>query len=237
MRKIWNDLLGLFFPRLCLLCRNPLVEGEEHICLKCLCDLPYTRFCEYENNAVAQLFAGQIPVVAATALLYFEQGGRVQTLIHALKYHDNRELGYYLGRQAALDLSGEEKNFFAPVTGRPIDYLIPVPLHPHKQRQRGYNQSEWIAEGIRSVCHIPVDTTAICRIRSNETQTHKQLYERWGNVQDIFALKATGHLEGKHVLLVDDVITTGSTLGVCAETLLTIPGIHISILGIAATKH
>ena len=213
------------------------MEGEEHICTGCLCDLPYTHFREYENNAVAQLFADRIPVVAATAPFYFEQGGRIQTLIHALKYHDNKELGYYLGRQTALDLSGKEKNFFVPEGGPPVDILIPVPLHSRKQRQRGYNQSEWVARGLSSVLHLPVETAAIRRVKSNETQTHKQLYERWENVQDVFALTATAHLEGKHVLLIDDVITTGSTIGVCAETLLTVPGIHVSILGIAVTKH
>lgn len=237
MKMIWNDLLALFFPRLCLLCGNPLVEGEEHICVGCLCDLPYTHFYDYENNVVAQLFAGRVPVMATTALFYFEQGGRAQALIHALKYHDNKELGYYLGRQAALNFSGKENNFFAPASGVPVDCLIPVPLHPRKQRQRGYNQSEWIAKGLSSVLRIPVETGAIRRIKSNETQTQKQLYERWENVQDIFALAVTTHLEGKHILLVDDVITTGSTIGVCAETLLAIPGVRISILGIAVTKH
>lgn len=237
MPKIWNDLLGLFFPRLCLLCRKPLVDGEEHICLECLCNLPRTRFTDYTDNAVAQLFIGKIPFQSATALFYFEKGGRIQTLIHALKYRDNRELGYYLGRLAARELTQEENSFFSPVHERPVDVLLPVPLHPRKQYKRGFNQAEWIARGMSSVLELPVETTSLSRSIWNETQTGKQLYERWENVQDIFTLTETACLEGKHVLLVDDVITSGSTIGACAGTLLAIPGLQVSILGISVTQH
>lgn len=237
MPTILNDMLHLFFPRLCLLCRAPLVEGEEYICLKCLCNLPRTRFPDYTDNAVSQLFIGKVPFVSATALFYFEKGGRIQTLIHTLKYHDNRELGYYLGRLATLELTQEGKRFFTPTGGIPIDVLLPVPLHPRKQRKRGYNQAEWIAQGIGSVLKLPVDTTTLRRSNWNETQTDKQLYERWENVQDIFTLTDSSRLEGKHILLVDDVITSGSTIGSCAETLLSIPDIQVSILGIAVTQH
>lgn len=237
MPKIWNDLLSLFFPRLCLLCRKSLVDGEEHICLACLCNLPRTRFTDYTDNAVAQLFIGKIPFQSATALFYFEKGGQVQTLIHALKYQDNKELGYYLGRLAARDLTREGETFFTPTGGMPIDVLLPVPLHPRKQRKRGYNQAEWIARGISSVLQLPVDTTSVQRSKWNETQTNKQLYERWENVQDIFTITEPACLQGKHVLLVDDVITSGSTIGSCAETLLAIPDIQVSILGISVTQH
>lgn len=236
MRTIWNDLFDLFFPRQCLLCKTPLVKGEEHICIKCQCDLPYTRFSD-RDNAVAQLFTGTIPIAEATAFLYFEQGGHSQTLIHALKYHDNRKLGYYLGRLAALELVKNGKNILSRNGGPPPDFLIPVPLHPQKQRQRGYNQSEWIARGMYSVLGVPVDTTSVRRIRSNETQARKQLYDRRKNVRNIFVLDKTTHLQGKHILLIDDVITTGSTIGACAETLSAIPDIRINILGLAVTKH
>ena len=237
MPTILNDLLNLFFPRLCLLCHAPLVEGEAHICLECLYNLPRTRFADYTDNAVAQLFIGKIPFQSATAPFYFEKGGRMQTIIHTLKYHDNKELGYYLGRLAAQELIQKEKQFFTPKEGTPVDILLPIPLHPHKQRKRGYNQAEWIARGISSVRNLPIDTTSVRRMKENETQTDKQLYERWENVQDIFSLADPYTLQGKHVLLVDDVITSGSTIISCVETLLKIEDIQISIVGIAVTQH
>lgn len=233
MMKILSDFLNLFFPRLCLLCRTPLVEGEKHICLRCLCDLPLTRFTEWSENQAAQLFTGKFPFTSATALFYYNKGGHVQLLIHSLKYHGNKELGYDLGRMAALELNKDDKYFFTPATENPIDIIIPIPLHPKRQRQRGYNQAEWIANGISSVTGIPVSTTAIYRTKPNESQTQKQVYERQRNVQDVFILASARELEGKHILLVDDVITTGSTMSACVETVLTLPGTRISLLGIA----
>lgn len=233
MMTILNDFLNLFFPRLCLLCKTRLVEGEKHICLPCLCDLPLTRFTEWNENQAAQLFTGTFPFISATALFYYNKGGHIQQLIHSLKYHGNKELGFDLGKMAALELNKADRNFFTPATESPIDLIIPIPLHPKRQRQRGYNQAEWIAHGISSVTKIPVNTSSVYRTKPNESQTHKQVYERQKNVQDIFILANAGTLTGKHILLVDDVITTGSTMSACAETLLAIPGIRISLLGIA----
>lgn len=226
MRRILNDLLNLFYPRLCLLCKKTLIEGEEQICLHCLSDLSYSHFSVTGNNPASQLFAGKIPFIHATAFLLFEKGGHVQQLIHALKYYDNKELGYQLGKIAALEYIN--KGLFTNV-----DYLIPIPLHPRKQRKRGYNQAEWIAMGIQSVTNIPIHTTAVRRIHSTETQTHKQVYERWKNVQSIFELSDAGALSGKHILLIDDVITTGATMEACINTLLSSSGIQISIFGLA----
>ncbi|RHJ86521.1 ComF family protein [Parabacteroides sp. AM08-6] len=228
MMTILNDLLSLFFPRLCMLCKLPLTKGEEHICLHCLCHLPYTRFSDNENNPVSFLFRGKVAINKASALLYYEKGGHVQRLIHSLKYYDNKELAFYMGRMAALYL--QKNGLFESV-----DVLIPVPLHPDKQRKRGYNQSEWIAKGIHSVLNIPVDTLSVRRLKKTETQTNKMIYERWKNVQDIFSLVQDKEIQGKHVLLIDDVITTGSTLGSCAEKLLTISRIKVSILSLAIT--
>lgn len=226
MRTILNDLLNLFFPRLCLLCQTPLVEGEEHVCLHCLNNLPYTHYCDLETNPVCQLFAGKVPFTAATALLHFGKEGRGQRLIHSLKYHGNKKLGEYLGRMAAKEY--QKTGLFDTV-----DILLPVPLHPSRKRQRGYNQSEWIVRGIQSVTGLPIDTTTLSRIKKTESQTHKQRFERTENVEDIFRLNNSEALKNKHVLLVDDVITTGSTIGACAEALKTVSGIRISILGIS----
>lgn len=229
MKDLLNDFLNLFFPRLCLICQNPLVKGEKHICLHCFLDLPYTYFTEIKNNPVCELFTNRIPFTAATALLRFQQKGHTQKLIHSLKYQGNKTLGYELGRLAATNY--KETGLFDTV-----DLLLPVPLHPKRLRQRGYNQSEWIAKGIQSVTGIPIDTTSLSRIKKTESQTRKQIYERQKNVQNIFRLNDSENLQGKHILLIDDVITTGSTLSACADAIKDTPNIQISLLGIAITK-
>ena len=225
-RMILNDLLNLFYPRLCLLCQRSLVEGEEHICLHCSNHLPYTHFTDMETNPVCLLLQGKTSFVAATALLHFTKGGSGQKLIHSLKYQGNKILGYELGRMAATTY--RETGLFDTV-----DLLLPVPLHPKRMRQRGYNQSEWIAYGIRSATGIAVDTSSLSRIKKTESQTRKQIFERSENVEDIFRVENTDTLKNKHILLVDDVITTGSTMNACAEAMKAISGIRISILGIA----
>ena len=168
MPTTWNNLLNLFFPNLCKICKRPLVEGEEQICLKCLCDLPHTGYHQQANNPVEQLFIGKNRIEYATAYLRYEKGGKVQSLIHSLKYHDNKELGYLLGRQIARELQADH----SPICT--VDLLIPVPLHPRKKRQRGYNQSEWIASGIRSIWHIPIDTRSLARTTHTSTQTRRR---------------------------------------------------------------
>ena len=227
MPTTWNNLLNLFFPNLCKICKRPLVEGEEQICLKCLCDLPHTGYHQQANNPVEQLFIGKNRIEYATAYLRYEKGGKVQSLIHSLKYHDNKELGYLLGRQIARELQADH----SPICT--VDLLIPVPLHPRKKQQRGYNQSEWIARGLNTLLKLPIDTTSLRRTKETETQTHKQTYDRWLNMQNIFSVVDREVLAGKHILLIDDVITTGSTIGACAEALLTIPGVRVSVLAIA----
>jgi ComF family protein len=226
MRTVWNDLLHLFFPRLCLLCKSPLIEAEEQICLECFCDLPYVSFHPQAGNPVSMLFAGKIPFVSATAFLQYGKGGKVQRLAHAFKYHGNKKLACQLGRQAGIFLQSE-------ITRPPVDYLIPVPLHPKRERKRGYNQSEWICRGLASVLPVPIHSTAIQRRVQTRTQTRKTLHERWLNMQNVFVLNEAEALRGRHVLLVDDVCTSGSTLLACAETLLAVPGIRISILALA----
>lgn len=159
-RMILNDLLNLFYPRLCLLCQRSLMEGEEHICLHCSNHLPYTHFTDMETNPVCLLLQGKTSFVAATALLHFTKGGSGQKLIHSLKYHGNKKLGYELGRMAATTY--RETGLFDTV-----DLLLPVPLHPKRMRQRGYNQSEWIAYGIRSATGIAVDISSLSRIKKD----------------------------------------------------------------------
>lgn len=226
MRKIFNNLLHLFFPKLCMLCQEPLVGGEEHICLKCLTQLPRTEHNYLEENPATCLFVGKAAVERAAAFLRYEKGSHVQQLIHALKYHGNREIGFRLGRMAGL-------HYHEALRTDLPDLIIPVPLHPKKKKQRGYNQSEWIARGLTSLLHLPIDTTSLCRLKESTSQTNKQVYERWQNVHDIFAVTSPQLLTGKHILLIDDVITTGSTISACAEALLTVPGVRVSVLAVA----
>lgn len=230
MRTILNDLLNLFFPNQCLLCNKPLIDGEELICIKCVCDLPRINYHASEtHNPAEQLFMNNINIVHANSFLRYEKGGQVQKLIHALKYHDRKELGYILGRLAATELQKE---------GSPLcktDLLLPVPLHPKKQKQRGYNQSEWIAKGLNSVYGTPINTSALRRSQKSETQTQKSVYNRWINVKDIFSVANTNQLKDKHILLIDDVITTGSTISGCTKALSAVPGLQISVFSIAIT--
>jgi ComF family protein len=152
---------------------------------------------------------------------------RKSTKPDSLKYHDNKELGYLLGRQIARELQADH----SPICT--VDLLIPVPLHPRKKRQRGYNQSEWIASGIRSIWDIPIDTQSLARTTHTSTQTRKAIYDRWLNVCSIFNVIHPESLKNKHILLIDDVITTGATISACAKALSGIPGIRISILALS----
>lgn len=230
MKSLLNDLLNLFFPRLCLLCQTPLVKGEKNICLHCLLDLPYTHYNDIRVNPAFDLFAGYTAIQGALSLLHFNKKGYGQTLIHSLKYHGNKTLGYELGYLSATTF--QHSGLFDSV-----DLLIPVPLHPQRLRQRGYNQSEWIAKGIQGFTGIPIDTSSLLRTKKTESQTHKQLHERQRNVEAIFSLnKNTQSLQNKHILLIDDVITTGSTLKACVQALEYQPGIRISLLSIAIAQ-
>lgn len=228
IRLIWTDLLHLLFPRLCICCKTPLTDNEEQLCLNCICELPTTRFYTLGNNKVAQLFTGKVPYIHASAWLYYDKGGLVQKLMHQLKYKGNKQLGFWLGYHAAKDLMQTNNQLF-----QSIDYLIPVPLHPQKEDQRGYNQAEWIAKGISAATQIPVYKEALQRIKESESQTRKSVFDRWKNVHEQFKLTASTPLKQRHILLIDDVITTGSTLEACAQTLLPINDIRISLLGIA----
>ena len=171
-------------------------------------------------------FWGKFPVVRAGAFLFYAKGGDVQKLLFALKYYGNSKLGHFLGRCIAREW--QPSGFFEGV-----DAIVPVPLHRRKQRMRGYNQSCILAEGISSVTHIPLWDNLLVRSHFTETQTRKGRYERWVNVADMFACTSPEALRGKHILLVDDVMTTGATLVACADAMAQIPDLRISVLTLA----
>ena len=215
------SILNLFYPRVCAACGETLLKDEETVCLKCRYTLPFTGYENHADNPLAQVFYGRVRFHAVTACFFFAKSGKVQHLIHELKYKNNPEAGIFLGQELGKTIKD------APLF-QGIDYLIPVPLHPRREKQRGYNQSLLIAQGINEVTGIPIGDKYLIRAIYTTTQTKKSAEERHKNVKDIFEVRFPEELEGKHVLLIDDVLTTGATLESCAHQLENIPRITIS---------
>ncbi len=215
------SILNLFYPRLCAACGEGLLKDEDTVCLKCRYLLPRTGYELNPDNPLMQIFYGRVKFHAVTACFFFAKTGRVQHLIHELKYRGNKEAGVFLGQQLGESI----KN--APLF-QGIDYLVPVPLHPKRERQRGYNQSLMIAKGIHEMTGIPIGDKYLIRSVDTATQTLKSREERYQNVKDIFEVRFEEELNGKHILLVDDVLTTGATMESCGYQLENIPGITIS---------
>lgn len=226
IRTIWNDFLRLLFPETCAVCGKPLIKSEQLICLHCLYKLPRTDFHTDRDNKVELRLRGKIAVEAASSFFYFNKGSEFRHLIHLLKYKDQKEIGQILGRQAAFALKRD--GIFADV-----DCIVPIPLHKKRERKRGYNQAEWIAKGLSEILEIPVETHGIHRIKTTKTQTRKSVWDRWLNVQEIFGITDIEAIRGKHILIVDDVLTTGATIESCATTLLEIEGVKISVFTLA----
>ncbi|HEY6914307.1 MAG TPA: ComF family protein [Paludibacter sp.] len=221
-----TDLFNLLFPDLCVVCGNNLLRNEQHICLSCLHNIPKTNYHLFSDNPVDKRFWGKVPICSGTAFFFFQKGSSFQKLLHSLKYKGNKEIGEVLGKYAAADLS--DTPYFETV-----DVIIPVPLHPKKLKKRGYNQSEWIAMGLSLILEKPCDTTSLFRLRESDTQTKKTVFQRYENTEGLFGLLDKNTLSGKHVLLVDDVLTTGSTLEACIQMLLKCEDIKVSVFTLA----
>ena len=228
--KYWfGPLFHLFFPRCCAVCGASLIEGEDTICTRCNIDMPRTNYHKMKDNPVERMFWGKFPLERATSFFFYRKGSDFRQVLHQLKYGGQKEIGAIMGRYMASELQASD--FF-----HGVDVIIPIPLHKKKQQIRGYNQSEWISRGIMAVTGIPVDTEAIIRRKNTETQTQKSALERWENVDGIFELHRSEHLAGKHILIVDDVLTTGATTVACASRLAEIEGVRISVLTLAMAE-
>ena len=217
-----RKLFSPFFVDICISCKTKLLKQEKHICLNCLYNLPRTNNHLKTNNSAEQLLAGKFPFEQAATFCKFNKGGILQPLIHDLKYKQNKEIGIILGRLFGKELM--QSGFLETV-----DLLVPVPLHPQKIKKRGYNQAEIIARGISQSTNIPISTNNLIRIINNPTQTKLSKTQRWENVKGIFGVNNPEKFKNKHIFLIDDIITTGSTLEACAITITEIEGIKISI--------
>ena len=226
--KIIDNLLGILFPRLCTICDTRLQESEEHLCLMCIAALPRTNYHNQEENRLDEFLGGKFVFNRAAAFCYFYKSGALQKIVHQFKYKANPKLAFYMGRLYGQEL--KDSPFI-----NDIDYLIPVPLHPKREKKRGYNQAEEICKGISVTTGIPVCTSAVERMANNKSQTQQSKTERWENVKNIFATTNHLSLKGKRILLVDDVITTGSTIEAIAKCFPKdeYPIINIAAIGMA----
>lgn len=213
----------IIYPDHCCLCDNDLIKGEKHICATCSFDLPYISANENEVTKLSQLFRGRIPVERVYSLFRYQKGNQVQTILHHIKYKSRPKMATHYGSMLGNLISDQS-----------FDAIVPVPLHPKKERKRGFNQSLAIAIGISESCGKPVDTKIIRRQEHNASQTGFSKYDRFENVRSIFEIKNPSLIKGKHFLLVDDVLTTGATIESCAAEFFYAADCKISIATLAA---
>ncbi len=219
----------LFKLTACPICQTTLDDYETILCVHCLADMPRTRYHLWPDNPMERRLWGRFPLVKATALMHYQRGSSYAQLIWMLKYKGRRDLGPELGKLMAREL--RSSTFFDD-----IDLLLPVPLHWRRHFQRGYNQSYLLAKGVAQITGLPIDTQSLRRVHYTAAQVHHAGVSRWDNVSNIFQLRHPGSLAGRHVLLIDDVLTTGSTLTACADALRNEPGIRISVLTLAIAE-
>lgn len=221
---MFRDIVQLVFPRICVTCNDSLTRNESHICTACLLDLPQTRFHESTDNALAKTFWGRLALEHAFSFLYFKKGSSVQHILHEIKYKNNTELAVFIGQYYGAILAE---------SGIKPDGIMAIPLHKNKLRKRGYNQSELIVSGMCESMQTPNLSSYIERKKATETQTRKSRFSRWENVEEVFCVNEPRSFDHKHVLLVDDVITTGATIEACGKKLLTESACMLSVASVA----
>lgn len=223
-----KNFINLFYPKLCIICNNLLLENENYVCTICRHDLPILYFKNSKKNTILEIFYGKIPIEEANTLLSFTKEGKTKKLIHQLKYKGNESVGEFLGNWLG-ELIIEKSHFLD------IDYIVPVPLHSKKFKKRGYNQVTKFGKRISFHLKKPLEENILLRTFSSKTQTFKQRFERFENIDTQFLLTDKNIFANKHILLIDDVVTTGATLEACSKELLKAKNIKISILTMSFT--
>lgn len=230
LQEIKNSVLHLAFPHVCEGCGTDNLQADHLLCLHCLSCLPETNFNLHSNNPIEKKFWGRLPVLHATSQYYFTKESLIQHLMHRFKYKGNKEIGIYLGKLIGHALASSNRF-------NDVDVLIPLPLHRSKEHKRGYNQATVLCYGISSVLNKPVLKDVVVRPEFTETQTRKNRIQRWQNMEGKFELKEPKVIEGKHVLLVDDVITTGATLEACGREILKAENVQLSVATLCFSFH
>jgi ComF family protein len=226
LHGIFQDFLSLFLPDKCLTCSVGLVKNEKRVCKACLSKLAKTDFWKDTDNPVAQIFWGRLRLENAFSFYFFTKGGVLQEMVHQIKYRWAKDLAFLLGVEFGIALKNHDRE-------KIYDMICPVPLHKDKQRIRGYNQSEWIALGMAEVLEIPVINNLLVRTVYTGTQTRKNKQQRWENVKNAFKITDCERISGKHILLLDDVLTTGATIEACAIPILDCGNARLSVATLA----
>ncbi len=230
LSHIVSAVTDVLLPRVCPVCGATLGGDEPYLCRSCLMQLPRTHYESIDFNVMEQHFAGKTPIERAVAYFYYEKQDPYAAIVHDIKYRNMPAMGRWLARQAARDMATSG-------VWNGVDYLVPVPLHAFKLAKRGYNQSDYLAQGLSDYTGIAI-YEAIEAVKPHATLTRKGAYDRYRSTQGLYAAipEAGRELKGKWVMIVDDVVTTGATLLTCAETLAHIPGIKISLFTLAAAR-
>ncbi len=221
-KEIKDSLLQLVFPHVCDGCGSDLLNIESQLCLRCLAAMPETNFEKHAGNPVEKMFWGRLSLVSATAAFYFTKESLMQKLMHQFKYRNNKDLGLQMGRLMGISLK-ESGRFNS------IEALIPLPLFPSKEKKRGYNQATVLCEGIAEIFPLPILKKTVIRPQHTDTQTKKGRIARWKNIEGKFELLNANEIVNKHLLLIDDVVTTGATLEACGSELLKSENVRLSI--------
>ena len=220
--SLLQKIFTVFYPKLCLTCETQLLQNEQILCATCRSQLPETDFINTPNNLIEIALKGRVPFVAATSLLFYRKKGIVQSLIHSLKYKNKQEVGIFFGEWMGEQLK-ISKRFES------IDVIIKVPLHPSRYKQRGYNQLSVFADVLSDYLKIPVFDNVLIKVNASNSQTKKDRLSRFEKINERFKIVDTTILTEKHILLVDDVFTTGATIEACANEILKTPKVKISI--------
>lgn len=227
-RELYDSIIHLFYPSICYGCENEIIEHDELLCMSCTQSLPYTSFEHIPDNPVAKLFWGRCKITAGFSIFYFIEKTPLQKIIHQIKYKNEKVLGVHMGRLMGYRINELKKNIH-------FDMCIPMPLHPKKEKIRGYNQSALLTKGIEEVTGIPTALNVLKRTTFTSTQTKKNRIDRWLNVEHAFNISDPESIRDKHILLVDDVITTGASIEACVHTLLAHQAAEVSVAGLAFT--